>query len=103
MLLAAALASHLSSSPGPASADKTPPSASQNRGERGPAASLSFACPTLRVPQEWRTVRKVRRQADRNRRKDFFEKPGVKRRRKRHIADYHRRRALLGLPSMISR
>jgi ribosomal protein S21 len=31
----------------------------------------------------------------RNRRKDFFEKPGVKRRRKRHLAANKRRRAEL--------
>jgi ribosomal protein S21 len=36
------------------------------------------------------------RLADRNRRKDYYEKPGTRRRRKRSIAQYHRRRGERG-------
>jgi len=41
-------------------------------------------------------IGKYVRQADRNRRKDYFEKPGVKRRRKRHLAAHRRRRGEMG-------
>jgi Ribosomal protein S21 len=62
------------------------------------AMPLPRALGALRVQSRRNGIQisKYVRQAERNRRKDYFEKPGVKRRRKRHLAAHRRRRGEMG-------